>query len=370
MENSVLRAGGGDRVASMPVRVPCRRSRAVRTAATATLALLTWVSCAADRHGRGSRGSLGDVRAWAVQLEGYDDPTAWERLRDAPVDLVVIDALRSMRGSESAAMEDRVWRLQLSHGDSSKRKLCFAYLNIGQAEDYRSYWASSWRPPENGVPGTPDFLIAVDPDGWAGNYPVAYWDERWQRVLFGGPDALLDQVLADGFDGIYMDWVLGYQEPAVIDAAREAGVDPAAEMVELISAIRAYAGERRPGFMLIAQNGVQLAVEQPRFTTLIDGFSHEDLSFSGSSGAAWNDPASGDVAAAPSGPWSTAELSTSLSEILRRGVPVFTLDYSCRPRNVERAQQVSRELGFVPFVSRTPLDRLPRHIFEAHASPR
>ncbi len=283
--------------------------------------------------------------------------------------MVVIDAVRSVRGNESVAMADRVHRLQQSGGGSTDRKLCIAYLNIGQAEDYRTYWRSTWRAPAPGSAGSPDFLVSIDPDGWEGNYPVAYWDERWRRVLFGAPDALLDQVLADGFDGIYMDWVLGYLEPAVVRAAEAAGVDPAAEMVELIAAIRSYAQARRPGFLLIAQNGVGLASEQPRFTTLIDGFSHEDLSFSGGAAATWDDPQSGGVAAPQSGPWSTRELSARLDEIRRSGIPVFTLDYAVRAEHVAQAQRVSRNFGYVPFVSRTPLDRLPGHVFGQQAAP-
>ena len=102
--------------------------------------------------------------------------------------------------------------------------MCLAYLNVGQAEDYRSYWQSEWRAPADSARGTPDFMVSVDPDGWPGNYPVTYWDPRWKRVLFGHRAALLDQILEDGFDGVYLDWVLGYQEPAVADAARSVAV--------------------------------------------------------------------------------------------------------------------------------------------------
>ena len=283
---------------------------------------------------------LAFVSRWAVQLQGVTDPLAMHRLEAAPVDLVVVDAVRSERGQSGFAIDQFVRKVQ----QSREGKLCIAYLNIGQAEDYRAYWRADWKAPTATEPGSPSFLVTVDPDGWAGNYPVAFWDGRWRQVLFGHEEALLDQILEDGFDGIYMDWVLGYGEPSVAKAARDAGVDPAHAMVELIASLRAYARARNPKFLLIAQNGVDLVEKQPRLLDVIDGVAQEDLSFAGSSAAAWDDATSGDVAAPPTGPWSTRELGERLSACLRRGVPVFTLDYACSQGNVSpgrRAQPAS-----------------------------
>ena len=82
------------------------------------------------------------------------------------------------------------------------------------------------------------------------------------------------------------------------------------------------------------------------------------MSFSGSALAAWTDPDAGDIP-------SREEDIEALEPLRRAGAAVFTLDYAILPENVEWAESRSRERGFVPTVSRTPLDRLP-----SAASPR
>ena len=67
-------------------------------------------------------------------------------------------------------------------------------------------------------------LVTLDPDGWSGNYPVAYWDERWQ-ALWTDEGGIIDELTNLGFDGIYLDWVEAYDDDAVIEAAEEEGVD-------------------------------------------------------------------------------------------------------------------------------------------------
>ena len=302
-----------------------------------------------------SANPLHDVQSWAMQLQGLNRPGSVERLVTAPFDMVVFEPTRSMRGQAEFPTSRIVGLMHRSRGTSRDAKLCIAYLNVGQAEDYRAYWKQEWRAPSTIAPGTPSFLVSVDPDGWSGNYPVAYWDPRWRKILFG----LLDQVLDDGFDGVYMDWILAYAEPAVVACARRDGAQPARAMVDLLAAMRRYARARAPGFLFIAQNGVGLLHLDPGFILQIDGFAHEDLSFHGAAGDDWTDPKTGDHPAPPDGPLSTRELGRSLQTYERMGIPVFTIDYAQQPANVARARATSRALGFVPFVSRTPLDRLP-----------
>jgi cysteinyl-tRNA synthetase len=295
---------------------------------------------------------LGDVRSWAIQLQGLEQPEAVERLADAHVDMLVIEATRTVRGEESFPTRSVVTRLKAD-------KLCLAYVNVGQAEDYRTYWKSSWEPPGRDGPGSPPFLLTVDPDGWEGNYPVAYWEPRWRKVLWGSREALVDLAIADGFDGVCLDWVLGYQEPAVIAAARRDGVEPARAMAELVRDLRRYAGRLRPGFLVVAQNGAELCERVPEFAGWIDGVTQESLSFGGRADAGWDDPGAGDVATPATGDWSTQALAECLLRVRARGLPVFTLDYAVSEANARAAIERSSGLGFVPAVSRSPLDRLP-----------
>lgn len=302
---------------------------------------------------------LAPVDSWVIQLQGIEPAATTRALCRRNVDMVVLEPMRSQQNEETFPMRELVTKVQQSAGGTLPNKRVIAYLNVGQAEDYRSYWRRDWRAPTAAGAGSPPFLLGLDPDGWQGNYPVAYWDPAWQRCLFGAPDAPLDQILADGFDGIYCDWVLGFGDPAVQAAAKAAGVDPAVEMVRLLQAIRTYARARYPLFVLIAQNGLALAEQRPELLAAVDALAQEDLSFRGTATAGWADPAAGDIPATAEGPWSTAGLGERLSAMRQRKVPVFALDYALRPENVQAAIATARRFGCVPCVSRTPLDRLP-----------
>ncbi|MCA8951770.1 MAG: endo alpha-1,4 polygalactosaminidase [Planctomycetes bacterium] len=299
------------------------------------------------------------MQSWSIQLQGLDPVSSPTTLARTDVDMLVIEPMRSQPGETDFPMRDVVRRVQKSAGSSLPAKRCVAYLNVGQAEDYRRYWRSDWRAPTAAAAGEPAFLLGLDPDGWQGNYPVAYWRPEWRRCLYGDDDAPLDQILADGFDGIYCDWVLGFADPHVQAAAAADGVDPAAEMVRLLADLRRYARERYPLFVVIAQNGVELAERCPELLHAVDALAQEDLSFRGLASAGWNDPGAGDIAAPPAGDWSTAGLGARLAAVRRQGVPVFTLDYALVDEHIAQAIAASRGFGCVPCVSRTPLDRLP-----------
>jgi cysteinyl-tRNA synthetase len=309
---------------------------------------------------------LTEVASWAIQLQGTEDPFAVRALETVAVDMLVLDPVRSQRGMSDHPTAELVRRLQRSAGGRLPQKRVIAYLNVGQAEDYRAYWQPDWRAPTADAPGSPPFLLGLDPDGWAGNYPVAYWDPAWRRCLFGHPDAPLDQILADGFEGVYLDWILGYADRHVAAAAAAQGIDPAAAMVDLLRELRAYARARYPLFAMIAQNGVHLAERVPGLLDVVDALVQEDVSFRGSASASWFDAGAGDAPAPPEGDWSTARLLERLRAATHGAVPVFTLDYALVPANIEAATRASRAAGFVPFVSRTPLDRLPPHVLPKH----
>lgn len=266
--------------------------------------------------------SLEPVRSWAIQLHGDVDPR-----KAARYDMLILDATeRPVPG-----------------------KVCLAYVNVGQAETYRPYWKTFWRAPDAG-PGVPDYLLAADPDGWQGNYVVAFWDPRWQALLWGGAGGAVDEALAKGFDGVFLDWVLAYREASVAAAAR--GVDPERAMERLVCDLAAYARRKRPGAFVVLNNGAALAARSAEVRRAIDGVVQESLFFAGRPGAAWDDEAAGDLR--------QQRPPEGLREaLLALDCPVFTLDYALRPEHVRAAGDASAAMGFLPFVSRMPLDRLP-----------
>ncbi len=300
--------------------------------------------------------TLVDVRFWAYQIQGLEEPGAIEAIVASHYDLVVIEPTRTLVGSESFDTAGVVSRIQSSPNSSGAgTKLVLAYLDIGEAEDYRTYWEEGWVAPTDNSPGDPDFLITVDPDGWSGNYPVAYWDSRWKDIVIHRAGSLIDLAIADGFDGIYLDWVEAFDDQRVIEAAEQAQVNAGDEMVAFIGEMRAFAEARHPGFLIVAQNGADLLDDRPEYLGIIDGLAQEDLSFLGEADTEWEDPESGDI---PQDAAYHAYLMGVLARYSQAGEPLFCVQYAQEPGNVQIALQDAEELGCVPYVTLTPLDRL------------
>ena len=301
------------------------------------------------------RTDLGRLNSFAIQLQGLDRAGAVDRLAAAEVDLVVIDRLTTGRDGEGYPMRAVVKQLRASPGVTVPGKLCLAYVNVGQAESYRAYWRREWRAPERNAPGAPGFLLAPDPDGWASNYSVAFWDPAWRNIVFGGADSLVAGAIEEGFDGVMLDWVAGWEDPLVAAAAARAGVEPREEMTRLVRDLADRARADRPAFLVLLNGGGGLLEQEPALRDVVDGVVRESVSFGGKPSSDWDDPENADV------PWTdTEEVTRSLAGLLRSGVAILTLDYASRPENRAAAEARARSHGFVPFVSRTPLDRLPR----------
>jgi cysteinyl-tRNA synthetase len=283
-------------------------------------------------------------------------------------DLVVLDFIPSERNNTRYPIAEVVARLR----NAPHPKLVVAYIDVGQAEEYRTYWQPGWRI------GNPDWIAGDDPDEWEGNFPVAYWRDEWRNIWLG-PNGYLQAIVDAGFDGVYLDWVEAYSDDNVRTVARKDGVNPRREMVRWVGDIAQFGRARRPDFLVIAQNAAEL-VELDEYVGIIDALAQEQTWFDG---AADDDPP-GDCPL----PRTKAEVNTdayrrslpapclkmydnrestlhvSSEEYLHyltmardKGKPVFTVDYAVQPQNVAAVYQMSRALGFVPFVSNRHLDR-------------
>lgn len=316
--------------------------------------------------------ALGQVTFWAYQLQDISRPGAVDALAESHYDMLVLEPTRTDWSSDDRFFDtqEMVARLKGSKAsDGVHRKLVIAYVDIGQAEDWRWYWtwSTDWncRPP---LPDDwPDYILSCDPDGWTGNYPVAYWDEDWKDVMIyglglandpaGDPardyNSAIDQTIQDGFDGIYLDWVEGYENEAVVAAAHSAGVDPAAEMIAFIREIRAYAAARQPGFLIIQQNAVELIDGHPELVGVIDSIAQEAVWFDGDATDDWDDPDGYDRE-------NDSDLTDYYLETLGRyqdaGLPVFNCEYALG--DASAAYSNSYAEGLVPLVTRASLSRL------------
>jgi cysteinyl-tRNA synthetase len=116
----------------------------------------------------------------------------------ANYDAVIIDAFFN----DTALTSADVNALKTKPDGSSR--LVIAYMSIGEAEDYRYYWQSSWNT------NPPAWLDKENPD-WEGNYKVRYWYSSWQEIIYGNDSSYLKKILDAGFDGVYLDIIDAFE---------------------------------------------------------------------------------------------------------------------------------------------------------------
>jgi cysteinyl-tRNA synthetase len=229
-----------------------------------------------------ARDRLDHVDHWFYFLSTDLDADMLSAICDSAYDLVVIDPIVTEVGSTDYDIAAAVRAIQASGNGSGQPRLVLAYLDIGQAESYRTYWQSGWEI------GNPEWIISEDPDGWADNYPVAYWDFDWQ-ALWLDDGGILSTVLDAGFDGVYLDWVEAYSDLAVMQQAVNTRRVPHDEMIQFVQAISQFLKSQDPALIVIAQNAAEL-VEYPAYRDAIDGIAQEHVWFDGA--AVTDDPAS------------------------------------------------------------------------------
>ncbi|MFQ5613250.1 MAG: cellulase family glycosylhydrolase [Anaerolineae bacterium] len=316
-----------------------------------------------------SEARLAGVRRWLYLIDVDLEPETVDRIADSTYDMVVLDFIPSEANNTGYPMAEVVERLH----NAPQPKLVVAYIDIGQAEDYRTYWQPGW-----GI-GEPEWIVALDPDGWQGNFPVAYWHDEW-RDIWLGEGGYLPAILEAGFDGVYLDWVEAYSDENVLAVAEQEGVDPRQEMIGWVEDIAGFGRAQRPGFIVIAQNAAELAADDG-YLAIIDAIAQEQVWFDG--GADNNPPgdcplprteAEGDTETyrqSLSPPcreqydqYPDSTLHVSSEEYLRyltlardKGEIIFTVDYALEPENIAWVYETSRALGFVPFVGNRALDR-------------
>jgi cysteinyl-tRNA synthetase, unknown class len=286
--------------------------------AAATLLTSLWAPALATPR-------LNEARSWAFQLQNVDPV----EIKLSPYDVVVIDYGFDRRNGTAFPRE--VVDLMRSKPDG-KRRLVIAYLSIGEAESYRSYWQESW------AKSRPEWLDPENPD-WPGNYLVQFWHPEWQRLIFGNAEAYLDRIIDAGFDGVYLDGVDKFERwkrrrpTALVD------------MAELVGAIATYARALRKDFLIIPQNGDGL-LGQPRFLRAIDGFAREDLLYGEKDPEARNSQRS------------IADTVRRLRPLVAAGVPVFIVEYTTNPDLSASMLREIRDLGYVGYIARRDLKSL------------
>lgn len=278
---------------------------------------------------RQRRQAINAVRTWGVQLR-YLDRAA---IAETPLDLIVMDyAPHPKKDVEIPYAAGDIAGLKSKPGGG--RRLVIAYLSIGEAERYRSYWKSAWDAPE-----TRPAWLGTENALWPGNYLVKFTDPEWQSIIFGTPESYLDRIIAAGFDGVYLDRADAFQDPGQNE-------DEAAEaMVRYVSRLADHARRLNPQFLIIMQNAEELI----RFSALrqrLDGLSKEDLSFGNDNSSLAN------------APQMVRDSLANLRRAKKAGLAVFTLEYLSDAEKTAHVRAIAAREGFVLYVAERLLDKM------------
>ncbi|MFZ1729891.1 MAG: MJ1477/TM1410 family putative glycoside hydrolase [Bacteroidota bacterium] len=275
------------------------------------------------------RPSLSAIQNWGYQLQ---DIMPDEVASNPSFQLIVMDY--SNDGTEDTKFTpSEISAIKLSG------KRAIAYFSIGEAEDYRFYWKPEWS-------STPPAWLGPENPDWPGNYKVRFWDPDWRNIVFG----YLDKIIAQGFDGIYLDIIDGF-DYWMHDNPEQPNADTL--MVDFVRSIRTYADAHAPGaFYILPQNPDDILhstnitpAMRDNFFDAIDAVGVEDVFFPGD--LAENNPF------APN-----TERIAHLQEFRNAGIPVFSIEYLTQQQKKNQYLAAVRNAGFIPYICTRELDAL------------
>jgi cysteinyl-tRNA synthetase len=262
------------------------------------------------------------AKSWYYNLSNVDV----DLIAKVQADVLVIDFAKN-GGKDPLSVED-VKRLKI--GPDGKPRTVISYFSIGEAEEFRFYWKDEWKT-------NPPSWDGGENCAWPKAHKVRYWQDDWKDIIVRGPNAYLRQIVAAGFDGVYLDRVDVYEHET------DPGRDTRAEMIKLVAEIKRTGSALKPGFLVIAQNAEDLLTDRA-YRNTIDGLGKEDLLYGGKATNQAN--AAKDVA------WSLERLNALRWD----WKPVFVVEYPLTKelQDMARAQLVT--LGMVPTFQHRSLD--------------
>lgn len=289
-----------------------------------------------------ARKRIKKVENWGYQLQGRNG----RRLKAADLaksdfDLLVIDYADGNRPWSRQDIE------KIQRKPDGSRRIVLAYFSIGEAEDYRFYWKKSWKK------NKPDFLAKANKD-WGGNFKVRYWMREWQDIIVGtkdGDDSYLDQIVAAGFDGVYLDIIDAFEYFGPEGDQRERP-KAAEDMCRLVARIglRARVHHKQSGFLIVPQNGANILDEMPErmgeaYLKTVDAIGAEDTFYYGSRDH--------DNPLKPQ-----RDTIKALKKFRKAGLPVLAVDYLTKSAAAAKFARLARKEDFIPYVGHRELDRL------------
>ena len=257
---------------------------------------------------------------WGYWLASFDVA----RVAAAPHDLMVIDSeISDGRSFERQFSPAEVARMRMR--PDSRARLLLAYLSIGEAERYRPYWKEEWEDAAKKPP-----WLDRENSRWKGNFAVQFWQGDWQRLIFGEAESHLDRIVAQGFDGVYLDRADAFFE------WRRRHPSAAADMASFIARLAQHARAQKPEFLVVMQNAEEL-VDDPTVLDAIDGIAKEDLLY----GVRHTEE--------PNPPHDVTWSIDLLRKAQAAGRRVLVVEYLKDPEKISAAATRIRDEGFVPY---------------------
>lgn len=292
-----------------------------------------------------SRERLKDVRFWAYQIQFQNLNNNIQKLVNSHYDLVVIDQIGSIKEDRGYNDKRDVALLKNSSNSKGGKKIVICYIDVGEAESFRWYWRQGW------AVGNPEWIVSTDPDGWDECYPVKFWRRRWKDIM----KQCIDRIYADGYDGIYLDWLEAYSFSRVKKAAIAEGRSPRGEITKFVRELANYARSKNPEFIVIAQNAPELG-RYDQYTEVFDAIGQEAIWYDGG-----GDPDTGEQ---PGDVRQSRELTRwylyQLEFWKRKNIPIFNIEYAQRQQNASRAYSLGAANGFTTYVTLRPLAKLTK----------
>lgn len=282
---------------------------------------------------RAHRPSSGGYGSWVVQLQGYPHGKL-DGVAVSGADLAVVDLARD-------AARDYFTRSDI---DALHRRgmTVLAYFEIGSIEDFRpAYPVIQQRAPD---------LVLNEWQAWPGEYFVKYWDARWWDLVIR---KRLDRAAAAGFDGVYLDTPLAYEQIDLALVPGQTRASLAGKMVDLIAEIGAYAHAGGRNLLVVPQNSPELGYlhfddpssgPNPEYLAAIDGIGMEELYY-----LATDEPCTQ--------PWCPANLAATRM-LASHGKFVLSIDYAVKAADVKNACRRAQSDGFTEYVTTVALDSL------------
>ena len=201
-----------------------------------------------------------------------------------------------------------------------------AYVNLGMAEEWRSYWKERWR-------RSPPRWIAEKSREWSGEYVVMFWHPAWRRIL----RRVLKSIEREGYDGILLDNI------DVYEYWEEKGCKAEEKLLMIIKWIKlTYNGK----IYVNIGSGLKLIYDE-EFMKLVDGILREEVwaSYRG-----------------VIDPEETKEILNALIYAKQRGKDVVILDYSNNERLTNAILSECAILGFKCYIGSRDLNSLPKYL--------